>query len=281
MKRNEPCFCNSNKKWKHCCFPNKQSIILTQHASNIIIKSEQEINKIREACQITKIILNKLCNFAKAGITTKEIDNYSMELHKLYNVLPAPLGYGNPPFPGSICISVNDVICHGIPGDYVLKDGDIANIDVSCIKDGFYGDASDMVTIGTVSDEHKKLIDITKYAVQESLKICKPHSKFSAIGTIIEDICTANNYSVVEGFVGHGVGIKFHERPQIYHCKNNQKDIMMPGMIFTIEPIINEGKEATYPCSNRWTYRTVDKKYSAQFEHTILITSDSYEILTK
>lgn len=277
IKRNDNCFCNSGKKWKNCHFPEKR---LTNKNCNIIIKNQHQINGIREACKITKLILDEICSHAKEGVSTKYLDEVSRHLHKKYNVIPAPLGYGTPPFPATICTSVNDVACHGIPNEYLLKNGDIVNIDVSCIKNGYYGDCSKMVTIGNIDATTRKLLDVTKESLMASISICKPGEFFKNIGATIESIVNKNGFSVVKDFVGHGVGIRFHEPPQIFHCKNNVPDIMMSGMIFTIEPMVNAGVSEGYFENNEWTYRTLDGKNSAQEEHTILITDDSFEILT-
>lgn len=281
INRKDPCFCESGRKWKDCCFPQKQKSHFRKN--NILIKTPFEILKIREACIISKKILHILCSNAKEGVTTEHLDTLSRKLHKQYNVSPAPLGYGSPPFPATICTSVNDVMCHGIPNEIPLKKGDIINIDVSCIKDGFFGDCSDMVIIGdNTSQKSTALIETVRKSLDESIKICKPKTPFSVIGNKIQEICDEANFSISKDFVGHGVGIKFHESPAILHYANEDTEtIMMPGMIFTIEPIVNAGSGEHYIEKDQWTTRTIDGKNSAQVEDTILITENSYEVLTK
>ena len=283
ISRNDPCPCGSNKKFKKCCLLKKADTINEKYLQNygIIIKNKNQIDKIRISCKTAALILKELCLFAKKGVTTNEIDMLSQKLHKKYNAIPAPLGYGEPPFPKTVCTSLNEVICHGIPNDIPLKDGDILNIDVTTIVDGYFGDCSAMVKIGNISEEKERLIDTSLKCLQESIKICKPKTKIFEIGEVIEKIAAKNNFSVVNQYVGHGVGIYFHEPPSIPHHYNNNQLELVEGMIFTIEPMINVGvREAVVDKKDLWTVRTKDNKPSAQWEHTILITKDSYEILT-
>ncbi|OGN65078.1 MAG: type I methionyl aminopeptidase [Chlamydiae bacterium RIFCSPLOWO2_01_FULL_28_7] len=285
MSRNDPCWCNSGKKFKKCHYPalpekDKNKTYLTNYG--IIIKSQKQIAGIKKACKTASIILDKLVKKATKGITTLELDEYAKKLHKDMDAVAAPYKYGNPPFPKSICTSLNEVICHGIPDNIPLKEGDIMNIDVTSIVDGFYGDTSRMVVIGKTTEAKQKLVDVTYECLNESIKILKPRIKIFQIGDIIEEIAQKNHFSVVDQFVGHGVGVFFHEPPQIPHNKNNLQIPLIPGMTFTIEPMINMGKkEAVIDQNDQWTARTVDNLPSAQAEHTILITEDSYEILTQ
>ena len=283
IQRNDPCWCGSGKKWKKCHYPQKSSDNSKYYLSKygIIIKTPEQIEKIKVASKTAASILDKLCKKAKEGITTNELDLLSQKLHKEANAKPAPLGYGEPPFPKTICTSLNEVICHGIPDDTPLKEGDIMNIDVTSIVDGYYGDCSRMVIIGDTTEEKKKVIDISYQCLVKSIAICKPGVPLSMIGQTIEDYARSQNCSVVNQFVGHGVGVDFHEPPQVPHHYNDITIPLVEGMTFTIEPMINVGvREAVVDTEDNWTARTKDLKPSAQWEHTLLITNDGIEILT-
>jgi len=284
ISRNDPCWCNSGQKWKKCHYPrlpssSLASAYLTTHG--IVLKTPEQIEKIRSACTVTANILDQLCKHAKEGVTTLELDELSRRLHKEFNAIPAPLGYGSPPFPASICTSLNEVICHGIPDKRPLQDGDILNIDVSCIVDGFFGDCSRMVTIGKTSEEKQRVTEVSLECLNRAIAICKPGNEIWQIGKEIEDYARAHKCSVVNQFVGHGVGIAFHEAPEIPHHYNEIRIPFAPGMTFTIEPMINAGvREGVIDKSDKWTARTKDNKPTAQWEHTILITESGHEILT-
>jgi methionyl aminopeptidase len=288
IARNDPCWCGSQKKWKKCHYPDKKpndfSSLKDKYFKNygIILKTPSEIDKIRKACKLSAEICKTLCDIAKEGITTKEIDLLSKQLHKKAKATPAAYHYGSPPFPGTICTSVNDVICHGIPDNTPLKNGDIINIDVASILDGVYGDTSQMVCIGQVDEESKRVVDTAYICMMNAIERCKPNALLSEIGDAIEDHAEKNNCSVVNQFVGHGVGLKFHEPPQVIFIRNKLNIPLVPGMTFTIEPMINAGKQEGYiDKENGWTARTIDHKPSAQWEHTILITESGHEILTQ
>jgi len=285
--RNDPCWCGSGNKWKKCHFPDQGTLptetlkreYLKKH--DIFIKDEEQIAKIRAAGHLTAKILTTLCSAAKAGVTTAELDALSIKLHKEAGAIPASLNYGEPPFPGSICTSLNDVICHGIPDETVLKDGDILNIDAAAILDGYYGDCSMMVVIGKTTPERQLVVDVAYESLMRSIAILKPGVMISAIGDIIEDYATGQGCAVVNQFVGHGVGVKFHEGPQVPHCRNRVNIPLVAGMTFTIEPMINAGvRQGVIDPVDEWTARTKDGKPSAQWEHTLLITDDGCEILT-
>ncbi|NGX33704.1 MAG: Methionine aminopeptidase [Candidatus Anoxychlamydiales bacterium] len=285
ISRNDPCWCGSNKKFKKCHYPqlknNSEAPKNYLKSYGIIIKNKKQVEGIKRACKIAAKILDKLCKAAKTGVTTLELDNLANDLHKKYDVIPAPLNYGSPPFPKSICTSLNDVVCHGIPDKTKLKDGDILNIDVTCILDGYYGDTSRMVIIGEVSEEKKKVVATSYQCLMESIKILKPGIKIFEIANVIEKIAKEKDCSVVNQFVGHGVGIGFHEPPQIPHSYNDIQIPLVPAMTFTIEPMINAGlRECAVDPEDKWTAKTIDSEPSAQFEHTILITENSHEILT-
>jgi methionyl aminopeptidase len=283
--RNDPCWCGSGKKWKKCHYPRPSQLSLKERYFNqykIILKTPEEIDKIRQACQVTIQILDTLCKAAKKGVTTLELDELSRELHKKAKVIPACLGYGEPPFSKTICTSLNEVICHGIPDKRALQEGDILNIDVSCILDGYFGDASRMVTIGKVTEDKQKVVDVSFECLKRAIQVCKPEAPIWLIGKAIEDYARSKGCSVVNQFVGHGVGVAFHEPPEIPHHYNDSEILMVPGMTFTIEPMINAGvREAVIDPSDQWTARTKDGKPSAQWEHTILITEKGHEILTQ
>lgn len=290
VTRNDPCWCGSGKKWKKCHFPVKEKHIASSEETKdrylkefgIVIKTKEQIEGIREACKLTSYILEETCKLAKAGVTTSELNAFADQLHREHGAIPAPLNYGSPPFPKSICTSLNDEICHGIPDDRLLQDGDILNIDASAILNGYYGDCSKMVCIGTPSAEKQLVIDVAYECLMRSIAILKPGILVSHIGDVIEDYARAHLCSVVHQFVGHGVGLAFHEGPQVPHCRNHVYIPLVPGMTFTIEPMINAGlPDAKIDKKNHWTAYTVDGKASAQWEHTVLITESGYEVLTK
>lgn len=286
--RNDPCWCGSGQKWKRCHYPQAESPSMTASQIkkdylkyfNISIKEVEEIEKIREACQLASDILNKLCEKAKAGVTTLELDGYANQLHEERGVIPAPLNYGMPPFPRSICTSLNDVICHGIPDGTVLKEGDIINIDVTCIHKGFFGDCSKMVCIGAIDKEKELVVDVAYESLMRAIAALKPGLPISTIGDVIEPYAESRGCSVVRDFVGHGIGKAFHEGPQVPHFRNSNDIALVPGMTFTIEPMINAGVSGVVIGSDQWTARTKDGRASAQWEHTILVTGSGCEVLT-
>lgn len=248
---------------------------------HIHLKTPEQIEGIKQACRLTAQILDKVCKMAKAGVTTNELNDYAAELHREAGAIAAPLGYGSPPFPKSICTSLNEEICHGIPDDTPLKDGDILNIDISAILNGYYGDCSRMVMIGNVSDEKYMVCNVSHECLKRAIEILKPGVLLHEIGDVIEAYAKAQGCSVVNQFVGHGVGLMFHEAPQIPHHKNHLRIPLAAGMTFTIEPMINAGRrEAIIDPVNLWEARTIDGRASAQWEHTLLITETSHEILT-
>lgn len=287
LTRNDPCWCGSGKKWKKCHYPKNclQDVIhLQEHylkKYGILIKNEPHIEGIRRACRLSAQILSQTCQMARVGVTTNELNDFAHKLHMQAGAIPAPLGYGSPPFPKSICTSLNDVICHGIPDDIPLKEGDILNIDVTSILNGYYGDCSRMVAIGAIEPSKKLVMEVSLECLKRAIGILKPGIFIYEIGNIIEEYAASKGCSVVNQFVGHGTGIEFHEPPQIPHHYNHIKIPLAPGMTFTIEPMINAGVRSGYiDIKNHWTAYTTDGKPSAQYEHTVLITEESYEILT-
>ena len=287
IERNDPCWCGSKEKWKKCHYPVKPTVDFAALAREykkrygILLKTPGQIQGIRRASHLAATILKKLCEMAQEGVTTNQLNDFADELHQKAGAIPATLGYGEPPFTKSICTSLNDVICHGIPDDRPLQNGDILNIDVTSIVDGYFGDCSAMVMIGDVTEEKKRVVEVSKECLRRSIAILKPGVLVSDIGQVIEDYARAHNCSVVNQFVAHGVGVDFHEPPQVPHHYNNISIPLVEGMTFTIEPMINAGvRSGTIDPVDHWTARTTDGKPSAQWEHTVLITQDGHEILT-
>lgn len=287
--RNDPCWCGSGQKWKKCHYPqlspdetpikDLKKEYFRQYG--IIIKDEKQIEGIRAACRLASAILDATCAQAQAGVTTLELNDFAHRLHLEAGAIPAPLHYGQPPFPKSICTSLNEVICHGIPDQTMLREGDILNIDVTCILNGYYGDCSRMVCIGPVSAERQLVVDVAYESLMKAIAILQPGIALANIGEVIESYALSKNCSVVNQFVGHGIGLQFHENPQILHYRNKNSLILVPGMTFTIEPMINAGvREAVIDPLDKWTARTKDNKASAQWEHTVLITENGHEVLT-
>lgn len=247
---------------------------------NNYIKKNKEIEKIKISCKLAAKVLEMIETYIIEGITTNKINdichNYITKELKAY---PASLNYNG--FPKSVCISVNNEACHGIPNEKILKNGDILNIDVTIMKDGYYGDTSKMFYLGKISDEAKNLIKITQECLYNAIKKIKHKENLNIIGETIENTAKKYNYRVIKEYCGHGIGKNLHEDPYILHYKNNQNKIkMLNGMIFTIEPILTLGDGKTFIEKNGWTASTKDKTLSAQWEHTVLVTEKNYEILT-
>jgi methionyl aminopeptidase len=248
----------------------------------IIIKSPEQIEGIRKSCQLAADTLDYLEQFVKLGVTTQQINDEAEKFIRSHGAIPAPLGYHG--FPKAVCTSMNEVICHGIPNsEDVLEEGDIINVDVTTILNGYFGDTCRMYTVGEISNEAKELLSVARDCLEIGIAQVRPGSKFGNIGKAISDYARSRGYSVVHQFCGHGVGLKFHEEPQVHHDDRQFMDIeMKPGMIFTIEPMINAGvAEAVIDSRDKWTARTKDGKLSAQYEHTVLVTDSGVEILTK
>lgn len=246
---------------------------------NIEVKSPEDIVKMRESCRMAREVLDHAGKFVTPGITTDEIDGIVHDEIISRGAYPSPLLYHR--FPKSCCTSVNEIVCHGIPDSTVLVDGDIINIDITVYYNGFHGDCSEMFLVGNVDEAGKKLVRTTYECLDRAIAICRPEVPIKSIGGVIEEHATANGFSVVRNFCGHGIGSVFHTTPNVMHFKNNEPaGIMTPGITFTIEPMINEGtvKNVTWP--DDWTTATSDGKRSAQYEHTLLITEDGVEVLT-
>jgi methionyl aminopeptidase len=246
----------------------------------IIIKSEAQIAGIRKSCHLTRDILDALTPRIAPGITTEQINTWVHEMTLAHGATPAPLHYRG--YPKSVCTSLNEVICHGIPSpERVLQEGDILNIDVTTILDGYYGDSSRMFLIGDVAPEARKLVRVTRECLELGIAQVKPGKRLGDIGHAIQQHAESHGYSVVRAFVGHGTGIHFHEAPDVVHYGVPHTGVeLVPGMVFTIEPMINVGDYQARTLSDGWTAVTVDGSLSAQWEHTILVTEAGVEVLT-
>ncbi len=252
-----------------------------------LIKTAEDITQMREAGRLAADVLMMIGAHVRAGITTEELDRLCHQyIVNDLQAIPAPLNYGGAPgripFPKSICTSVNHVICHGIPNDKkVLKDGDIINIDVTVIKNGYHGDTSKMFFVGQPSILAQRLVTVTQECLYKALAIVKPGCRLGDIGHVIQQHAQANRFSVVREYCGHGIGRVFHEEPQVLHYgKPGTGMTLQAGMTFTIEPMINAGTHHTKLLPDNWTVVTKDHKLSAQWEHTILVTETGVEVLT-
>lgn len=246
----------------------------------IVLLSRREIEKMRRAGRLAAKLLDHLAPMVKPGVSTLELNDEAERWTRSHGAKSAPLGYHG--FPKSICTSVNHVICHGIPNaKQVLKDGDIINIDVTPIVDGYHGDTSRTFFVGTPSPTAKKLVEVTEECLARGIAAVKPGGRIGDIGAAIQEYAEANGFSVVRDFVGHGVHKIFHAAPQIPHYGTRGKGKRLrKGMVFTIEPMINEGTYEAVVLEDKWTALTKDRKLSAQFEHTVAVTEDGVEILT-
>jgi len=246
----------------------------------IVIKTADEIAKMRIAGKLAADVLDMIAPYVVAGISTEELDRICHDyIVDVQQAIPAPLNYRG--FPKSICTSINHQICHGIPSDKKLKNGDIINIDITVIKDDYHGDTSKMFCIGEVSAAAKRLVDTTYEALFLGIEQIKPGGHFGDIGAAIQTHAEKNHLSVVREFCGHGIGKKFHEDPHVMHFgRRGDGEVMLPGMIFTIEPMLNLGKRHMKILGDGWTAVTKDRSLSAQWEHMLLVTETGYEILT-
>lgn len=251
----------------------------------ITIKDNNDIEKMRVACRLASEVLDYITPFVVPGVTTEKLDQLCHDyMVNVQGCIPAPLNYappGHAPYPKSICTSINQQVCHGVPGDRVLKNGDIVNLDITTIKDGYHGDTSRMFCVGTPSIQAKRLCDITYECMWRGITQVKPGATLGDIGHAIQKHAEGSGYSVVREFCGHGIGKKFHEDPQVLHYGKPGSGIkLQQGMIFTIEPMINAGKRDIRQMGDGWTIVTKDRSLSAQWEHTVLVTADGYEVLT-
>ena len=283
--RNDPCWCGSGKKDKKCHIDFDEKIEEFEGAGHIvpsheILKNAEQIEKIKESAKINVAVLDYVAEHIKAGISTAEIDKWVYDITTKMGGVPAPLNFEG--FPKSVCTSINNEVCHGIPSeDVIIKDGDIINVDVSTNLNGYFSDSSRMFCIGNVSEENRKLVEETKNAVYEGLKQVKPWGFLGDMGQAVNDYVKSKGYSVVREVGGHGIGLEFHEDPWVsYISKKGTEMLMVPGMIFTIEPMVNAGKPDIFVDEdNGWTIYTEDNSMSAQWEIQVLVTEDGYEII--
>jgi methionyl aminopeptidase len=246
----------------------------------VTIKTPAEIEKMRVAGKLAAEVLDMIAPHVRPGVTTEELDRLCHEhIVRVQNAIPAPLNYHG--FPKSICTSVNHVVCHGIPAERKLKHGDIVNIDITVIKDGFHGDTSKMFIVGEASLKARRLVETAYDCLLTGIALVRPGARLGDIGAAIQELAESRNFSVVREYCGHGIGRIFHEEPQVLHYGNRGTGLeLQPGMTFTIEPMINAGKRHVKLLTDNWTVVTRDRSLSAQWEHTILVTDTGHEVLT-
>ena len=283
--RNEPCPCGSGLKYKNCCMKKatqSQPESLADkylRVHKIRLKEPKDIEGIRASGALVMATFDEVKKILIPGTTTEEINTLVHEFTLKHGAVPAPLNYNG--FPKSVCTSVNEVVCHGIPSDYVLKDGDIIDVDITTILDGYYADCNQTFFIGTPSDEARHLVDVTRESLKRAKAIAKPGSTTGDIGWTIQRYAESQGCSVVRELVGHGVGFSFHEAPEVPHFGKRGHGVkLVPGMVFTIEPMINLGARNVRTLDDHWTVVTKDGSLSAQFEQTFVITEEGCESLT-
>lgn len=282
--RNDPCPCGSGLKYKKCCLG--KSILEPENLKDLYakkykirLKQAADIEGIRKAGRLTLDTLDLVEPEIKPGITTDYINTLVHKFIIKNGAIPAPLNYRG--FPKSVCVSVNETICHGIPGEQVLKDGDIVNVDITPILNGYYADANKTFFVGTPGPEAIKIVRVARKSLRKGMSMVKPGNTIGDIGWAIQKYAEGQGCSVVREFVGHGVGFDFHEPPQVPHFGRRGEGIsLIPGMVFTIEPMINLGKKDLVILKDNWTAVTTDRSLSAQFEQTVLVTEQGFESLT-
>lgn len=287
MNRNDECWCGSGNKYKRCHIEFDAKLERLSASGFIvpprnIIKTNDQIEGIKASAKINNEVLDLVSKHIKEGMSTEEIDTLVYEYTTSKGAVPAPLNYQG--YPKSVCTSLNDEVCHGIPHEQIiLKNGDILNVDVSTIYNGYYSDASRMFIIGQASEDAKRLVDISKECLLKGLEAAKPWGFLGDISYAVEEHAKKHGYSVVKDFGGHGIGLEFHEEPFVPHYGNKGEGmILAPGMVFTIEPMINEGSyEIVIDEDDDWTVFTEDGSLSSQWEHMVLITETGVEILSK
>ena len=286
MERNKKCWCGSGKKYKYCHLTIEEKIESHRRKGEIVpsrqmLKTEEQIKKIKESAALNNAVLDEISSKIAVGMNTGEIDRIVYDFTTKRGGIPATLNYEG--FPKSVCTSINNEVCHGIPSSNIkLVDGDIINVDCSTILDGYFSDSSRMYCIGNVSPENKKLVDVAKECVELGLKQVKPWGHLGDVAQAINDHARANGYSVVRDVGGHGIGLEFHETPFVsYVIKKGTGMVMAPGMVFTIEPMINMGVPDIYVDEdNGWTIYTDDDEPSAQWEIMVLVTDTGYEVMS-
>ncbi|MGA1194435.1 MAG: type I methionyl aminopeptidase [Kiritimatiellia bacterium] len=284
VKRNDPCPCGSGLKYKKCCMfkdvaeaimPNKN--YYRRHG--IRLKTPDQVAGIKRSGRLVLDLLEMAGKLVCPGAVTGEIDRILHDYTLSAGATSAPLNYRG--FPKATCISINEVICHGIPGERALQEGDIVNVDVTTILDGFYADASKTFRVGQVTPEADHLVEVTRECLRRGMHAVRPGNTLGDLGWAIQSHAESQGCSVVRDFVGHGIGLEFHEAPQVMHTGRRGNGIkLVPGMVFTIEPMINLGRAESKILRDGWTAVTVDGSLSAQFEQTILVTGDGFESLT-
>lgn len=286
LGRNDACWCGSGIKYKKCHYNFDSKLEQAEREGHEvpgheIIKTQEQIEGIKKSAEINIAVLDYVGEHIRAGVTTEEINQWVYDETTKRGGIPAPLDYQG--FPKSVCTSLNDEVCHGIPSkDIVLKDGDIINVDCSTILNGYFSDSSRMYLIGEVSEEKKKLVQVAKECLDVGLKEVKPWGFLGDMGQAINDYAESHGYTIVREIGGHGIGLEFHEEPWVsYVSKRGTEMMMVPGMVFTIEPMVNMGESGIYEDDeNGWTIYTEDGKPSAQWEIQVLVTEDGYEILS-
>lgn len=284
--RNDPCWCGSGQKYKKCHFDFDMKLEALEAKGHKIppheiIKTPEQIQGIKDSAKINIAVLDYVAEHIKAGISTQDIDDWVDSLTRKMGGIPATLDYQG--YPKSVCTSINNEVCHGIPSkDIILKDGDIINVDCSTILNGYFSDSSRTFLIGDVSDEKKKLVEVAKESLEVGLKAVKPWTPLGDMSAAINEFIEKNGYTVVREIGGHGCGLEFHEEPWVgYVFPRGTEMIMAPGMVFTIEPMVNMGKADIFQdADNGWTIYTQDGKPSAQWEIEILVTDEGAEILS-
>ena len=282
--RNDPCPCGSGLKFKKCCLGKDvddmrdlEELYLKKYS--IRLKKPEDIEGIRSAGRLVLDTLDLVASKIGPGMRTEDINTIVHEFTIKNNATPAPLDYRG--FPKSVCVSVNEVVCHGIPGDRIMADGDIVNIDVTSILNGYYADANRTYFVGTPGADARKIVSVTRECLKRGMAVVKPGNTVGDIGWAIQTYAEAQGCSVVREFVGHGVGFEFHEPPQIPHFGQKGQGVqLIPGMVFTVEPMINLGKKDLRILEDNWTAVTKDGSLSAQFEQTVLVTNSGFESLT-
>lgn len=285
LERNEPCWCKSGKKYKACHEPFDDKVLHYQREGHMIpdrdmIKTKEQIDGIRESGKVNIAILDYVAEHIREGISTEDVDRMVYEKTVELGGIPAPLHYDG--YPKSVCTSIDDQVCHGIPAeDIILKSGDIINVDVSTIYKGYFSDSSRMFCIGEVGEEKAKVVRVAKECMEKGIEQVKPWNFLGDMGEAVHNHALQNGYSIVREIGGHGVGIEFHEDLFVsYVTKKGTETLLVPGMVFTIEPMVNMGTNEIYiDDDNGWTAYTRDKKPSAQWEVTIAVTEEGYEIL--
>ena len=283
--RNDACWCGSGLKYKKCHLAFDERLQKIADEGGIVpthdmIKTRPQIEGIKRCAVVNTGLLDYIGENIREGMSTEEINRMAHEYTVSHGARPADLGYEG--FPKSICTSVNDVVCHGIPReDCILRSGDIINVDATTCLDGYYADASRMYLIGSVTPEARRLVEVTKECMYRGIAAIRPWGKLNDIGKAVSDYAESFGYSVVREYTGHGVGLDVHEEPMVCHFDTNDEMILVPGMVLTVEPMINAGgREIRLDEEDSWTVYTADGSLSAQWEHTVLITDTGTEILS-